>query len=99
MPGAFAILVTITLKPGTADAFRPLILENAACARRDEPDCRQFQVLEATDKADTFLFYEVYTDESALDRHRETPHYQAYIAKAGDMIADRSIQPCSLVDQ
>ncbi|MBI2586095.1 MAG: hypothetical protein HYW28_09550 [Rhodospirillales bacterium] len=43
----FAIFVTIKLKPGTGKAFRPLILETAEAAVRDEEDCLQFQVLTA----------------------------------------------------
>ncbi len=99
MSGAFAIVVTVTLKPGTAEAFLPHILKNAESSRRDEPDCLQFQVLKSEDQPDSFVFYEVYTDESALGRHRESPHFTAYIEAAGDMIADRIVQRLTLVDQ
>ncbi len=92
----FAIFVTIKLKPGTADGFRPLILENAEAAVRDEPECQQFQVLTAEDDPETFYFYEVYDAASSLDHHRETPHYRKYMAAAEDMIAERAIQRCTL---
>jgi quinol monooxygenase YgiN len=92
----FAILVTIKLKPGNAGVFRPLILENAEAAVRDEENCHQFQVL--TDEADpeTFYFYEVYASAQDLENHRKTPHYQKYDAASRDMIAERSIQRCTL---
>lgn len=93
----FAIFVTIKLKPGTADAFRPLIEKNAEAAVRDEADCHQFQVLTAEDDPETYFFFEVYTDAESLENHRETPHYRKYMAAAGDMIADRSIQRCDLL--
>ena len=93
----FAIFVTIKLKPGTADAFRPLIEENAAAAVRDEPDCLRFDVLTAEDDPDTFFFYEVYTDAESLEKHRESPHYRKYMAAAEDMIEDRAIQRCDLL--
>ncbi len=92
----FAIFVTIKLKPGNADAFRALILENAEAAVRDEPECRQFQVLTAEDDPETFFFYEVYDAASSLDHHRETPHYQKYMKASEDMIQDRAIQRCNL---
>lgn len=92
----FAIFVTVKVKPGTADAFRPLILENAEAAFRDEPECHQFQVLTAEDDPETFFFYEVYESASSLDHHRDTPHYKKYFAAAEDMIAERSIQRCNL---
>lgn len=90
----FAIFVTIKLKPGNADAFRPLILENAEAAVRDEDNCHQFQVLTDEADSDTFYFYEVYTDAQGLENHRETPHYQKYDAASRDMIAERTIQRC-----
>jgi len=92
----FAIFVTIKLKPGNTDAFRALILENAEAAIRDEEMCQQFQVLNDESDPDTFFFYEVYTDAAGLDKHRETPHYQKYIAASDAMIADRNIQRCTL---
>ena len=93
----FAIFVTIKLKPGTADDFRPLIEENAKAAVKEEPDCHQFQVLTAEDDPDTFFFYEVYTEASSLDAHRESPHYRKYVAATEDMIEDRAIQRCELL--
>ncbi len=93
----FAIFVTIKLKPGLGDAFRPHILENAAAAVRDEPACHQFQVLTAEDDPDTYHFYEVYSDAAALDRHREQPHYKKFIAATQDMMAERIIARLSLI--
>jgi len=92
----FAIFVTIKLKPGNADAFRALIVENAEAAVRDEPACQQFQVLTDEADPDTFFFYEVYSDAEGLEHHRETPHYRKYNAASQDMIAERAIQRCTL---
>jgi quinol monooxygenase YgiN len=94
----FAILVTITLKPGSAEEFKPHILANAKAAMRDEADCHQFNVLQSEDDPDTFFFYEVYTDSAALDVHRETPHYKKFFADAGHLVAERVIQRTTVVD-
>jgi len=93
----FAIFVTIKLKPGSGEAFRPLILDNATAAVRDEPDCHQFQVLTDETDPDTYFFYEVYANAAALDTHREQPHYKRFIDGAKDMIEERSIQRCTLI--
>ena len=93
----FAIIVTIKLKPGRADDFRSVILENAATARRDEPGCRRFDVLVAEDDGETFFFYEEYENAAALDAHRATPHYKKYGQASEDMIAERTIQRCSVI--
>ncbi len=95
--GQFAIFVTVKLKPGMGEAFRPHILENATAAVRDEPECHQFQVLTGEDDPDTYFFYEVYSRPEALDHHREQPHYKKFIAATQEMMAERVIQRCSLV--
>jgi quinol monooxygenase YgiN len=88
----FSIFVTVKLKPGSAEAFRPLILENATAAVRDEPECHEFHVMQSEDDAETFHLFEVYTSAASLDAHREMPHYKKYIETTKDMIADRAIQ-------
>ena len=95
--GAFAIIVKFTLKPGMADAFRPLILENAAASVRDEPTCRQFQVLNDEQNSDIIYLYEVYENATALEAHRETTHFKKFIETASEMIAEREIQRCTLL--
>ena len=98
MPGKFAIIVTIKLKPGMAARFRPHIEKNAATAVREEPDCHQFQVMTAIDDPDTFFFFEVYSDEMALERHRAQPHFLNYVESTSEMIAERIVQRCSVID-
>lgn len=87
----FAIFVTVKVAPGKADEFLPIILENATSAVRDEPDCQMFRVLRNKDEADTFHFFEVYTNEAALDNHRETPHYKKFRELTQSMVVDRQI--------
>jgi autoinducer 2-degrading protein len=88
----FAIVVTVKLKPGSADTFRPIILENATAAVRDEADCHLFHVLQSNEDSDTFMFYEIYTNEAALDIHRETPHYKKFAAASKDLIESRELK-------
>lgn len=97
MPDKFAIIVTVKLKPGTGEAFRGHILKNAEASVREEADCHQFQVMTVLDEPDSFVFYEVYTDEAALERHRRQPHFQTYMQATGDMIAERGVKRCSVI--
>ena len=98
MPDKFAILVTVKLKPGMAARYRPNILKNAEAAVRDEPDCHQFQVMTAIDDPDTFFFLEVYSDEAALEHHRAQPHFVAYTESTREMVAERVVERCSVID-
>lgn len=87
----FAIFVTVKVAPGKADEFLPIILENATAAVRDEADCHMFRVLRNKDEPDTFHFFEVYTNEAALDAHRETPHYKKFRELGDPLMIDRQL--------
>lgn len=89
--GAFAIIVTVDIHPGKMDEFMPLILKNAAAARRDEPGNLGFHVLKDKDVENRLHFFEQYENEAALDTHRETPHFKEYSAGAADLIASRTL--------
>lgn len=97
MANKFAILVTIKLKSGVAKAFKQRILKNAEASVREEADCHQFQVLTSLDEPDTFIFYEVYTDEAALESHRQQPHFLEFIEATREMIASRTTQRVSVI--
>ena len=55
---------------------------------RDEPDCFRFDILRDPDIETRFYLYEVYTDESAMQVHMETPHFKRWWATVEDMIDD-----------
>ena len=95
--GAFAIIVTLDIVPGKLDEFMAHILKNAEAARRDEPGNLGFHVLKDTEVENRLHFFEQYVSAAALDDHRETPHYKAYAAGAGHLIAERSISKCDIV--
>ena len=93
----FAIFVTVSLARGGGEAFLRHALENARAALRDEPDCHAFRVMTAEGDADTFHFFEVYSDAAALESHRETPHYKALRAATDAMVVERTIQRLELL--
>ena len=88
----FAVVVTFKLKPGSAQAFNPIMIENAEASVRDEPGCHQFQVLHDQSDAETIVLYEVYADENAFNPHLETPHYAAFGRDGKPMIDEINIQ-------
>lgn len=45
---------------------------------RAEPGCRTYEISRAKDDPRTFLFYERYDDEAALDAHRASPHFERF---------------------
>jgi len=89
---ALVILVEFTIKPDGIGRFRELILANARLSLRDEPGCRQFDVLSPPDDPGRVTLYEVYDDAAAFDFHLGTPHYKSFAAAADDLIAARSVR-------
>jgi (4S)-4-hydroxy-5-phosphonooxypentane-2,3-dione isomerase len=93
----FAVVVTFKLKPGSAPAFNPIMIENAEASVRDEPGCHQFQVLHDQGDAETIVLYEVYEDEDAFQAHLETPHFATFEREGKPMIDEANIQRCTVL--
>lgn len=98
MSDKYSIFVTMQLKPGMGDAFRPHILKNAAATRAAEADNITFNVMVAEDDSDRYHFYEVYTDAAALNRHRESDHFKAYVEAINDMVLEKTVQATHVID-
>jgi quinol monooxygenase YgiN len=81
------LIVNIHIKPEKIEAFREASLENARSSLK-EPGVVRFDVLQQTDDPSRFAFYEVYRDKAATVAHKETAHYNAWVAKVDDMFAE-----------
>ena len=56
---------------------------------RKEPGCAMFQVHRHRTEPRRFFIYEQYTDDAALESHRNTAHFLQYARKDLPKIADR----------
>lgn len=83
-------MVTIKVKEGHATDFLEAFRINYEGTRK-EPGNLRFDVLRDPDDAHSFLIYEVFASEAALDEHRKTPHYQECVR----LLAPISIGPRS----
>ena len=95
---AVALMLEVTLKPGTAEPFAKRLRRHAATCLAIEPGCRQFDVLVPQEGTDTVCAYEVYDDDAALEAHWASDHMQAYRADVGDMITNRRVNRCDLIE-
>ena len=95
---AIVLVVELTLVPGSKDNFLARVRRHREIVLKEEPGCRQFDVLVPDDRADTVLLHEVYDDQAAFDAHMETPHMKAYREDTGPMVADRRRTLCRLDD-
>ena len=69
---ACALIVAFTLKPGSRAAFDAIITDHAR-KTREEPGCRQFDILYPEGEPDRAVLIEVYADRDAYDAHRANP--------------------------
>jgi quinol monooxygenase YgiN len=55
---------------------------------RQEPGCLNYDLHQAADDPACFLFHENWTSKQHLDDHLARPHLQAFLAKAGALLAE-----------
>ena len=82
------LAVTWVAKAGreveVAELFSKLTEES-----RKEPGCAMYQVHRHRTEPRRFFIYEQYKDDTALETHRNTPHFLQYARKDLPKIADR----------
>jgi quinol monooxygenase YgiN len=84
--------VHVHVKPEFVDAFRDASIENARESVQ-EPGIARFDVIQQADDPARFMLVEIYRDQEASLRHKETAHY----AKWRDMVAPMMAEPRTAV--
>ena len=78
--------VFVQVKPERVNEFITASMENArnsVC----EAGIARFDVVQQQDDPTRFVLVEVYRDDQAPARHKETPHYQQWRDTVADMMA------------
>jgi quinol monooxygenase YgiN len=81
------IHVHVRVKPECVEAFRNATLKNAR-ASLEEPGVARFDVAQQLDDPTRFVLVEVYRDDQAPLRHKETAHYAAWRDAVESMMAE-----------
>jgi quinol monooxygenase YgiN len=85
-----ALLVQMTIKPGKVEECIEL-LKAVSAETRKEPGCVQYVAHQSTENPERFFFYETYKDQTALDAHRNSPHFARYVTGGIDaLVVSRS---------
>src|ERR1700687_5592784 len=79
--------VMIHVKPEQLEAFKAATLDNARNSVR-EPGIARFDFVQQVDDPTRFMLVEVFRDAEAPARHRETAHFQAWLAAVGDLLVE-----------
>jgi autoinducer 2-degrading protein len=83
----FIVHVFVHVKADQIDAFKAATLENARNSVQ-EPGIARFDVIQQLDDSARFVLVEVYRDQDAPARHKETQHYQVWRDTVADMMAE-----------
>ena len=90
------VIATIRVEPDAVARMRP-VMEELAAATRQEDGCIEYGCAE--DLLDPGLIHvkEIWRDEAALDRHRQTPHTaRAREAMGGLNVLGGGLQLCDV---
>jgi quinol monooxygenase YgiN len=85
-----ALVVRLEVHPERLEQFLAAIKENAQRTFSDEPGCHYFDVAQDSKNPHSFVFYELYEDEAALDAHRAAPHYAKWREAADACVVEGS---------
>lgn len=80
------VQVQVQVKPECVEAFRAATLENARNSVQ-EPGIARFDVGQQVDDPTRFVLVEVYRDNDAPAKHKETAHYAKWRDTVAPMMA------------
>ncbi|MER8162978.1 antibiotic biosynthesis monooxygenase [Streptomyces sp. NPDC094472] len=83
MTSGFALVARFELRDEAgADAFDALVEQMLADIKVHEPGTLAYIVHTVPDEPLTRIFYELYEDQAAFDRHQEQPHAQYFLTES-----------------
>ena len=83
------LIATIKVQSGKGAEFEAAFAELQAAVKANEPGCLQYDLFRSQTEADTYVVYEQYADEAALEAHRSAPHARTLGAAVGATLAGR----------
>ena len=85
--GKVTVVARIKAKPGMEAEVREVLMALVAPTTR-EKGCINYDLHQAADNKGLFMFYENWCSREDLDEHLGTPHLQAFLGKAGELLAE-----------
>lgn len=95
----FAVTVTFSIHSEHFEAFLPLMRNNAAASKAQEPGCHQFDIATDAARPTEIFLYELYEDANAFQVHLAAEHFKTFDAATAHMIATKTIRTYETVIQ
>ncbi|HSI47068.1 MAG TPA: antibiotic biosynthesis monooxygenase [Ideonella sp.] len=81
----------LQIDPARLDAYKAAVSEEIEASIRVEPGVAAIYAVALKDAPNQVRFIEIYADEDAYLRHRDTPHFRKYLETTGPMITGRNL--------
>jgi (4S)-4-hydroxy-5-phosphonooxypentane-2,3-dione isomerase len=81
------LIVHARVKAEFIDAFKQATAINAENSAK-EPGVARFDFLQQQDDLSKFVLYEVYRDDDAPAKHKQTAHYNAWVEQVSHMFQE-----------
>ncbi|HTF67209.1 MAG TPA: putative quinol monooxygenase [Edaphobacter sp.] len=90
--GPVVLSVVIEAVPGREEDLAAQ-LQALVAPTQSEAGCMQYKLHRSPENPGTFLFYEKFINQAALDAHLETPHFQGFVKyrDGNDPIANQNV--------
>ncbi|MDN4524508.1 putative quinol monooxygenase [Fictibacillus fluitans] len=94
---AIAVPAELKAKSGKEQQTLDVLLEVMRHSRKEE-GCLLYNLHQAQDDPQTFMLYELWSDQQSIDRHIETAHYKAYRSSIEPLLHDRQVMKWNQID-
>jgi quinol monooxygenase YgiN len=84
---SLTVIAQIKVKPGKESQVRQELLSLVAPSRKDA-GCLNYDLHQALDNPNLFMFHENWTCKAHLDQHLQKPDLQAVLGRVGQLVAE-----------
>lgn len=91
------ILATLQAKPDMGEQLEHH-LKKVLAPSRSEAGCISYTLHRVNEHPDTFVFYEVWESQQALEAHVASPHYEEYRNNTASLVADRDVKFLTVIE-
>ena len=94
---AYAVCVTLQVKPDCTDAFMDLMLTNSQISLSKEEGCLQFDVCSDPDQPNVVFLYEIYSSRDAFMLHLNSDHFKTFDQESNSLIEQKTVNTFRVV--
>lgn len=85
-------IACLTIKPGHLSAFKEVVAKEMKQSIQVEEGVQLLFAASVMDQPGEWIFIELYQNQEAYNKHRETSHFKTYIEETKDMVLNKTLQ-------